>query len=163
VDLYTYAKYDGTGLAELVKKKEVTPKELTETAFKQIENINPLLNGVVRTRQEKVLKELLQLDLQKQPFAGVPMLLKDISQAVEGEPLTAGSKLLKDNISGKDSNFVARLRRAGFLFLGHTNTPEFGLKILQSLKFMDRRRTHGIQSTQQAGRAADQQRAWQQA
>ncbi|WP_191556708.1 amidase [Metabacillus idriensis] len=128
MDLYTYAKYDGTGLAELVKKKEVTPKELADAAFKQIELVNPLLNGVVRTRQEKVLKELTQLDLQKQPFAGVPILLKDISQAIEGEPLTAGSKLLKDNIAGRDSNFVARLRQAGFSFIGHTNTPEFGLK-----------------------------------
>lgn len=128
MDTYTYSKYDGVGLSELVKKKDVSPKELTDAAFKQIENVNPLLNGVVRTRQEKVLKEIEQLDLDNQPFAGVPILLKDISQAIEGEALTAGSKLLKKNISSRDSNFVARLRQAGFLFLGHTNTPEFGLK-----------------------------------
>src|SRR5699024_2340519 len=62
------------------------------------------------------------------PFAGVPMLLKNLSQSLEDEPITSSSKLMKDHISRRDSNYVSKLRSAGFLFMGHTNTPEFGLK-----------------------------------
>lgn len=128
MDKQSYISEDGIGLAELIKKKKVSPKELVEAAYDRIGEVNPQLNAVVRTRKEKVLKEISDLQIGEQPFAGVPLLLKDISQAVEGEPLTSGSKLFLDNIARRDSNFVARLRKAGFLFIGHTNTPEFGLK-----------------------------------
>ncbi|MEM5014893.1 amidase [Metabacillus indicus] len=129
MDLHTYASCDATSLAELVKKREVSPEELADAAYKQIEHVNPLVNGVVRTRQEKTEMEIKKLKLDgSQPFAGVPMLLKDISQAIEGEPLTAGSKLLTNHTAKRDSHFVARLRKAGFTFIGHTNTPEFGLR-----------------------------------
>ncbi|MGE8205770.1 amidase [Heyndrickxia sp. NPDC080065] len=128
MDKHTYLAHDAVGLANLVKKKEVSPKELVETAFERLEEVNPLLNAVVRTRYEKVLEEAEQLHIEDKPFAGVPILLKDISQSIKGEPLTSGSKLFIDNIARQDSNYVARLRQAGFLFLGHTNTPEFGLK-----------------------------------
>lgn len=64
----------------------------------------------------------------EKPFSGVPILLKNISQSLNGEPLTAGARLLRTSLSRHDSNFVKRLRDAGVLFTGHTNTPEFGLK-----------------------------------
>ncbi|QTN01077.1 amidase [Sediminibacillus dalangtanensis] len=124
----TYNQYDAVGLAELVKQRQVKPQELLEHAFQRLEEVNPALNAVIRSRKDKVFKEAEQLDVDAQPFAGVPMALKDISQAMEGEPLTAGSRLLRDNIAKRDSNLVARLRKAGFLFIGQTNTPEFGLK-----------------------------------
>ena len=128
MDKEVYLTHDGVSLANLIKKKEVSPKELVEAAYEQMEAVNPHLNAVVRTRKEKVMEEIDQLHIEEQPFAGVPIVLKDISQAIKGEPLTSGSKLFTDNISKRDSNFVHRLRKAGFLFLGHTNTPEFGLK-----------------------------------
>lgn len=119
---------DGTGLAQLIKQKEVSPRELVETAFERLEEVNPTLNAVIQTRKEKVHQEAEELHIDEQAFAGVPIVLKDISQAVEGERLTSGSKLFLNNIAKRDSNLVAKLRKAGFLFLGHTNTPEFGLK-----------------------------------
>ncbi|KAA2294433.1 amidase, partial [Clostridioides difficile] len=64
----------------------------------------------------------------EQPFASVPLLLKDISQSLEGEFLTSGSRLFSEHLALRNSNFVTRLRDAGFIFIGHTNTPEFGLK-----------------------------------
>ncbi|PKR84790.1 amidase [Heyndrickxia camelliae] len=124
----TYSTYDGLGLANLIKTKQVSPQELIDTAFKRLEEVNPILNGVIRTRKEKALKEAEHISIEDQPFAGVPIVLKDISQAIEGEPLTAGAKLLMQNIAKRDSNFVARLRKAGFIFIGQTNTPEYGLK-----------------------------------
>ncbi|WP_368993827.1 amidase [Caldifermentibacillus hisashii] len=128
MDKHEYMALDGIGLAQLVKRKEVSPKELVEAAFKRLEEVNPTLNAVIRTRKEKVFQEIAELRIGEQEFAGVPIVLKDISQAVKGEPLTSGSKLFLDNIAKRDSNFVARLRKAEFLFIGHTNTPEFGLK-----------------------------------
>lgn len=124
----TYSTYDGLGLANLIKTKQVSPQELIDAAFKRLEEVNPTLNSVIRTRKEKVMKEAETVSIEDQPFAGVPIVLKDISQAIEGEPLTAGAKLLMQNIAKRDSNFVARLRKAGFLFIGQTNTPEYGLK-----------------------------------
>ncbi|KQL51212.1 amidase [Heyndrickxia shackletonii] len=124
----TYSTYDGLGLANLIKTKQVSPQELIDAAFKRLEEVNPTLNSVIRTRKEKVMKEAETVSIEDQPFAGVPIVLKDISQAIEGEPLTAGAKLLMQNIAKRDSNFVSRLRKAGFLFIGQTNTPEYGLK-----------------------------------
>jgi amidase len=128
MDKLTYAALDGIDLANLIKMKEISPKELVDAAFARLAEVNPILNAVIRTRREKVLKEAEQLQIDEQPFAGVPIVLKDISQAIAGEPLTSGSKLFLNHIAKWDSNFVARLREAGFLFIGHTNTPEFGLK-----------------------------------
>ncbi len=127
---FSYHHYDAVGLAELIKAREVSPRELVEAAFARLDEVNPLLNAVVRTRRTAALKEAddMPVDDSSRPFAGVPFLLKDISQAIGGEPLTSGALLLKDNIAKRDSNFVARIRSGGFIPLGHTNTPEFGLK-----------------------------------
>ncbi|KKB73656.1 MULTISPECIES: amidase [Bacillus] len=123
-----YMAHDAVRLSKLIKKKEVSAKELVEAAFARLEEVNPHLHAVIRTRKEKAVNDISRIDISRQPFAGVPILLKDISQAVKDEPLTAGAKLLKDYIPKRDSNWVARLREAGFLFIGHTNTPEYGLK-----------------------------------
>lgn len=54
--------------------------------------------------------------------------MKNISQAIEGEKLTSGSRLLQNHVEKHDNYFVKKFREAGFLFMGHTNSPEFGLK-----------------------------------
>lgn len=147
MSLSSYSAYDALGLAALVKAREVSPRELVETAFARLDEMNPLLNAVVRTRREAALKEADEMPVPdgdtSRPFAGVPYLLKDISQAIGGEPLTSGAMLMKDNIPKRDSNYVARIRRGGFIPLGHTNTPEFGLKILPSRCFTARHATPG--------------------
>ncbi|MGG4038309.1 amidase [Heyndrickxia ginsengihumi] len=128
MDEISYLSYDPVGLAQLLKKKEISAQEVVEVAFQRLEKVNKQLNAVIRTRKEKVLDEIQSLNVMEQPFAGVPILLKDISQTIKGEPMTNGSKLFMKNRAAKDSNFVATLRKTGFLFLGHTNVPEFGLK-----------------------------------
>src|SRR5690606_30818288 len=62
------------------------------------------------------------------PFAGVPILLKNISQSLKGEPITSGSSLFESAIANRNSYFVDKILKTGFLVTGHTNTPEFGLK-----------------------------------
>ena len=128
MDLKTYVTLDATDMAALIRKKETTPQELLELSFQQLEKVNPELNAITSARKEKVLEEAKNVNVENSPFAGVPLLLKNISQAVKGEPLTSGAKLLKTMTAEHDSHFIKKLRDAGFLFMGHTNTPEFGLK-----------------------------------
>ena len=119
-------KYDGLGLAGLVKNKEVSPRELVELAIKEIERFNPAINAVVHKMYDEALRRAELLPLEGD-FAGVPMLLKDMYQEVKGEPMTFGSRLYEANRAAEDSFYVRQLRKAGLLFLGYTNVPEFAL------------------------------------
>lgn len=121
-----YEKLDAMAMAELVRKREATAEELAAAAISRLEQVNPELNAVVHERTDKAAREASAP--QSGTFSGVPVLLKNISQALAGEPLTSGSVLLKESKAEGDSHFVHRMKEAGFLFLGHTNSPEFGLK-----------------------------------
>lgn len=123
-----YASYDGLGLAELVKKNEVTALELVEEAISRIERHNPTLNAVVYEFYDRARDAARQLDLERAgPFAGVPFLLKDILGEMEGVPTVSASKLLQGQVSPVDSDLVARFKAAGVIPLAKTNAPEFGL------------------------------------
>ncbi|WP_096435125.1 amidase [Alteribacter populi] len=128
MNLETFCLLDATDMAELIKKKEIKSNELLDLSFQQLEKMNPSLNAIVHTRFERAFSEAQNMEHTSTSFMGVPMLLKNISQSVKGEPMTAGSALLKENVAKLDSHFVAKLREGGSLFIGHTNTPEFGLK-----------------------------------
>lgn len=121
-----YGQYDGLGLAELVKKKEISPAEICEEAISRIEKVNPQLNAVVTPMFEVARKYVAQTDLDG-PFIGVPFLLKDLLEVYAGVPETRGSKAYRNKISDHDSELVKRYKKAGLVTLGKTNTPEFGL------------------------------------
>lgn len=125
---FPYTSYDAVGLAELVRARQVSPNELLDAAFARLNEFNPRLNAVIRTYETRARQEANQTRPGEQPFAGVPLLLKDISQSLENELLTSGSRLFSEHRAVRSSNFVQRLREAGFIIIGHTNTPEFGLK-----------------------------------
>ena len=117
---------DATAQAELVRCKEVQATELVEAAIERIERLNPKLNAVVTTMYEQA-RGVATGELPEGPFAGVPFLLKDLGAPYDGVRMTLGANLLRDFVPGHDSEFVARLKRAGLIILGKTNTPEFGL------------------------------------
>jgi amidase len=121
-----YDRYDGLGLAELVKKKEVSPAEVCEEAISRIEKVNPQLNAVVTPMFDLARACAAQTDSDG-PFAGVPFLLKDLLESYAGVPETRGSKAFRNYIPDRDSELVTRFKRAGLVTLGKTNTPEFGL------------------------------------
>ncbi|MFC1857632.1 amidase [Thermodesulfobacteriota bacterium] len=121
-----YDQYDGLGLAELVKKKEITPTEICEEAITRIEKMNPRLNAVI-TPMYDLARKAVQSPLPDGPFTGVPFLLKDLLIDLAGIVQTRGSKAFKNYIPEKDSELVKRYKSAGLLILGKTNTPEFGL------------------------------------
>lgn len=122
-----YTDYDALGLANLVHTRQTSPEELVKMAFDEIEKKNKGVNAVVRTRKEKALQEAKNVNLQKK-FAGVPIVLKDLGQAIGGELNTCGAKLLQNYITKEDSLYTQKIRQAGFIIIGQTNTPEFGFK-----------------------------------
>ena len=121
-----YDRYDATGLAELVKKRKVSPLELCEEAIRRIEKLNPVLNAVIYTMYDEA-RRAAKGPLPKGPFTGVPFLLKDVIQALAGAPLTFGCRAWKDYMPQFDSELVKRFKKTGLVILGKTNVPEFGL------------------------------------
>ena len=117
---------DALGQAELVRKKEVKPIELIDAAIERIERINPQINAVVTPMYDHA-RSAAKGVLPDGPFRGVPFLLKDLLAAYAGVPMTSGSVFLKDFVPVRDSELVARYKRAGLVIVGKTNTPEFGI------------------------------------
>lgn len=120
-----YLARDATGLAELVRRGEVTPLELVETAIARIERINPSINAVIH-RMDGSAREAARRP-GSGPFSGVSLLVKDLMLTIKGEPFRCGSAFLREYRPPIDSELIRRYRNAGFIFLGKTNTPEFGL------------------------------------
>jgi len=122
-----YLRHDGLALAQLVRHRDASPAELLEAAIAQMERVQPHINAVcwpeLESARATAAAPLAQPD---GPFAGVPMLLKDVALAVRGFQLTHGSRLFEGVRSEQDSELAARLRHAGFNFFGRTTTPEFG-------------------------------------
>jgi amidase len=121
-----YATYDGLGLAELVRSKQVTPAELVEAAIERIERHNPTLNAVVYKGFDDA-RRWANGDLPMGPFHGVPFLIKDLAMPVAGWPRTSGSRFARDLVDAADGGLTRRYRQAGVVPLGKTNTPEFGI------------------------------------
>ncbi len=121
-----YASYDGLGLADLVRRREVSAVELVEHAMAQIERLNPRLNAVICKLYERARTEAAGT-LADGPFTGVPFLLKDLDGLLRGAPYTGGSRAYVGYLPDHDSEIIVRLRRAGLIVLGKTNTPEAGI------------------------------------
>jgi len=118
---------DGTAQAELVRRGELTALELVDAAIARIEALNPKINAVIIPLFEKA-REQARGTLADGPFRGVPLVLKDLTCTSAGDPYHAGMRVLKDEgwVARFDSYLAAKLRAAGFIFVGRTNTPELG-------------------------------------
>ncbi|MEV8638331.1 amidase [Streptosporangium sp. NPDC051023] len=119
---------DAVGQAEAVRAGRVSPRELAEAAIARIEAHDGEINAVVHRRFERALAEIDALP-KEAPFRGVPTLLKDLGWSMAGEPYRAGSHVLDEVEVAQDGYGVTKLRRAGFVVLGRTNTPELGTAI----------------------------------
>ncbi|HQR45024.1 MAG TPA: amidase [Thermoanaerobaculia bacterium] len=121
-----YDEHDALGLAALVRGKAVTPEELLDEALSRVAAWNPKLNAVVRL-MEGPARGAIARGLPDGPFHGVPFLLKDLMSAVEGVPLSNGSRFMAGFVPETDGELVRRYRAAGLVLAGKTNTPELGL------------------------------------
>jgi amidase len=119
---------DATAQAELVRKGEASALELIDAAIHRIEALNPQLNAVVWERFEKAREEARSARLPAGPFTGVPFLTKDLGCTTAGEPDSCGSRFLKENgyVASVTTELARRIKAAGFINLGRTNSPEFG-------------------------------------
>ena len=126
MEILDYAEYDGLGLAELVRKRAVTPLELVEAAIERIERHNPTLNAVVYKGYEDA-RARSKAELPDGPFCGVPFLIKDLGMPVAGWPRSHGSKFARGVTDSEDGGLTRRYRDAGVIPLGKTNTPEYGI------------------------------------
>lgn len=122
-----FAKLDGLGLADLVRRKEVAALELVDLAIATIERLDPRLNAVpirvfdaARAQAKQALSG---------PFAGVPFLAKDLGLEWRGLPVTQGARYFRGYVPAFDAELAARWRKTGLIPLGRTTAPEFGLNV----------------------------------
>src|SRR5215469_10907099 len=121
------ADLDATAQAELVRTGQASPRELVDAAIARIERDNRALGAFVTPRFEAA-----RADAEAPadgPFRGVPIAIKDLGVAVEGMLQTRGMLAMKraGYTDSVDSELVARLRRAGFIIVGKTNSSELGI------------------------------------
>ena len=120
---------DALSLAESIRNGEKSPLEAVDEAIERIERLNPKVNAVIHERFEKARAEAANDDvLPDGPLRGVPILVKDLEAFQKGEPHHGGSQFLKNAgyVADHDAYLITRLRMAGAIILGRTNTPECG-------------------------------------
>ena len=121
-----YDRYDGIGLAGLVKARQVSAGELLEMAIERVDQRNPVINAVV-SRMYDEARTTIGAGLPTGPFTGVPYLVKDLGLWYAGTVTTFGSSIFRNFVADHDSEIVTRLKRAGLVIFGKTHSPEFGL------------------------------------
>ena len=126
IALADFEKHDGLGLAELVRRGEASPAEILEATIARIEARNPALNAMVARLYDEA-RAAIAAGLPQGPFRGVPYALKDLGALYTGAVTSYGSRLFASNRADHDSEITARLKRAGLVIVGKTNTPEMGL------------------------------------
>ena len=126
MELAEYSGYDGVALADLVKRRKVSPRGLAELAVEAVERVNPRINAVIEVFTDRV-EGLKDAAIPPGPFAGVPFLMKDIGSGEAGRKQEFGSRLMKGNVVQSDPFLTTRFKSAGLTLLGRTTTPEFAL------------------------------------
>lgn len=121
-----YLRHDAVGLGALVAAGEVSPAELLDAALARTAEMNPTVNAVVHSMEPQARAQLATVTPGSGPLAGVPYLLKDLTAMYAGVPTSHGSRFLGDLVPDYDTEVVARLKAAGLVIFGKTNTPELG-------------------------------------
>ena len=121
-----YGRYDAMGLAELVRKGEVSAGELLDEALSRTAAVNPKINAVIHLMEDGA-RQAIGRGLPSGPLQGVPFLVKDLMTACAGEPMRFGSRLFRNYVPAEDEELTRRYRQAGLVIFGKTNTPELGV------------------------------------
>lgn len=122
-----------TGLARLIRRKELSPVQVVDAFLSRIERLNPAINAYCTVADELARQSAREAEASLMrgepagPLHGVPIAIKDLTPTA-GIRTTYGSVVFERNIPLRDSVFVERVKKAGAILLGKTNTPEFGHK-----------------------------------
>ncbi|MEX0760890.1 MAG: amidase [Dehalococcoidia bacterium] len=118
-------------LREMIGARELSPVELTELTLRRIETLNPRLNAFITVTGERAMDAAREAEAAVMrgdalgPLHGIPVPIKDL-EAVKGVRLTQGSLIHADEVADSDALCVDRIRAAGGIVIGKTNTPEHG-------------------------------------
>jgi amidase len=114
-------------LARLIRARKLSATEVVRAFIAQIERVNPKVNAIVTFLPEQALEQAKAQDRKPKtlPFAGLPIAIKDVIMT-KGVRTTWGSLVYKDHVPAEDHIMAERLKNAGAILLGKTNTPEFG-------------------------------------
>ncbi|HYK64813.1 MAG TPA: amidase family protein [Patescibacteria group bacterium] len=121
-----YASFDGLALGRMVRERKVTPAELMDAAIARAEKHNAKLNAIVFKDYDRA-RATASAHHSSGPFAGVPLLLKDIMGDCAGMPTRSACAFIPATPMPVDSEQVARFKRAGFIPFAKTNAPELGI------------------------------------
>src|SRR5882762_1446149 len=122
-----FATLDALAVAELIKTRKLGPGELLDATIGRLRALNASLNAVTDFYEGALLEKSVAA-AGEGPFKGVPYLVKQLMADCAGTPTTLGSRFFaKEPVAANDSAAVARLRRAGLVIVGRTNTSELGL------------------------------------
>ena len=126
-------KKSASELAELVRSKEASSKEIVEAHFNRIKEVNPDINAITLTLEESALKLADEADSageeeRKRPFHGVPFTIKENIDFM-GTPTTNGIPLLAESMPPRNAPIVDRMLGAGAIPIGRTNLPEMGMRL----------------------------------
>lgn len=125
-EIREYDNYDAVGLAELVRRKQVTAGELLETAIARAERLNPKINAIVHPVRDQA-RAAIARGLPDGPFTGVPFLLKDLGCEAIGYPCSSGSRFFANIQWSYDSEIWLRMRATGVVAFARTTSPELGI------------------------------------
>lgn len=120
-------------MIEKIKNQELPSQEITEVLIERIEKLNPIINAYctptfdMAREMAKKADDRVRKNEKIPPLNGIPTSIKDL-MPVKGVRTTYGSKIFENNIPDEDAITVKRLKNAGCVILGKTNTPEFGFK-----------------------------------
>src|SRR3954451_13306097 len=118
-----------TEQAALVRSGELSARELVEESLRAIQRTNGVINAFVHVAPEQALAAADRIRPgDPRPLCGVPIGIKDFLSATVGMPTTEGSAAFGDWVADHDSAHIRRLREAGAIIVGKTNTPELGLR-----------------------------------
>ena len=121
-----WARHDATALAALVRKGEITPRDLAAQVAAGIALTDPKLSAVVEVFEDLVADPTRDGMDPSGVFAGVPYLMKDLGPTLKGRLQEMGSALMRGNRATADSYLATRIRQAGLNIIGRSTTPEFG-------------------------------------
>ena len=130
-------RMSATRQAALVRSGELSARELVEASLAAIERLDPAINAFAVVCRDRALAEASRVRPgDERPLCGVPLAVKDLLGATDGLPTTHGSAAFGDWVADHDSAHVRRLREAGAIVVGKTNTPELGLRpVTESARF----------------------------
>jgi amidase len=120
-----YGNFDGVGLAELVRTRQVSATELLDEAVARTAAVDPQINAVVVKHYDYARRQIAA-GLPDGPFTGVPFLIKDLD-GLAGTRTTMGASIFSDNVADHDVTLTQRFLASGLTIFGKSASPEFGL------------------------------------